>query len=160
MRTSRRLYLLALAPLLVLAHIAEEAPGLVAWLNRRVEPDLTMSGFFAINAIGLIVTVLLAVPSVRSRDHVLGLALIAWLSFIMLTNGLLHLTVSLAFREYVPGTVTAGVLYLPFFAAATVTIIRNFEIRLRAAILAAAIGAVPMVVQGIGMLAVGRRILW
>jgi hypothetical protein len=49
---------------------------------------------------------------------------------------------------------------LPFFAAAIVTIIRNFEIRPRAAILAAAIGAVPMVVQGIGMLAVGRRMLW
>jgi hypothetical protein len=160
MEKSRRLYLLALAPLLVLAHIAEEAPGLVAWLNRRVEPDLTMSGFFAINAIGLAVTVLLAVPSVRSRSHALGLALIAWLSFVMLTNGLLHLTASLAFREYVPGTVTAGVLYLPFFAAAIVTIIRNFEIRPRAAILAAAIGAVPMVVQGIGMLAVGRRMLW
>jgi hypothetical protein len=31
--------LLLLAPLVLLAHIAEEAPGLLDWLNRRVEPD-------------------------------------------------------------------------------------------------------------------------
>ena len=91
-------YLLALAPIVVLAHVAEEAPGLVAWMNRHVEPDLTMSDFFAI--------------------------------------------------------------YLPYFVAATVTICHNFNVRPRAAVLAATMGAVPMLVQGIGILAVGRRILW
>jgi hypothetical protein len=160
MKTSRRSRLLLLAPLVILAHVAEEAPGLVAWSNRHLEPDLTMSDFFALNAIGLLVTVLIAVPSVRSRNYLLALGLIAWLSFVMLANGVIHLTASLLFREYVPGTVTAGILYLPYFVAATVTVCRNFDVRPRAAILAATIGAVPMLAQGIGILTVGRRLLW
>lgn len=123
MRSSRRL--LSLAPLVVLAHVAEEAPGLADWLNRRVEPDLTTSGFVAINALAVLVTVLLAVASMHSRDRVLGLGLIAWLGFVMLANGVLHLTATLLLREYVPGTVTAGGLYLPYFVAATVTICRS-----------------------------------
>ena len=57
MKMSRRL--LSLAPLVFLAHVAEEAPGLIAWFNRHAEPDLTMSDFFAINAIGLLVTVVI-----------------------------------------------------------------------------------------------------
>ena len=72
----------------------------------------------------------------------------------------MHLTASLVFREYVPGTVTAGILYLPYFVAATVTICRNFKVGPLTAILAATIGAVPMLVHGVGMLTVGRRILW
>jgi len=158
MSTPRRL--LALAPLVLLAHVVEEAPGFLDWFNRHAEPDLTMGGFLAINAFGLLVTVLLAVPSVGSPNHLLALGLIGWLSFLMLANGLLHIAASLVFREYVPGTVTAGALYLPYFLAATVTICRNSGVRPRAAILAATIGAVPMAVQGISVLTVGRRILW
>ena len=160
MKASRRPYLLALAPLVFLAHVAEEAPGLIAWLNRRVEPDLTIREFFAINAIGLLVTVAVAAPSVRSRNYLLALGLIAWLSFLMLANGVLHLTASLVFHEYVPGTVTAGILYLPYFVAATVTVCHNSGVRTSAAILAATIGAVPMLAQEISILTVGRRILW
>ncbi len=160
MKTSLRPRLLYLAPLVVLAHVVEEAPGLIAWMNRRFELDLTMSYFVAINAVGLLVTVVVAVPSVRSRNYFLALGVIAWLSFVMLANGVLHLTASLLFREYVPGTVTAGILYLPYFVAATVTICRNVDVRPRAAILAATIGAAPMLAQGISILTVGRRILW
>ena len=152
--------LLYLAPLVLLAHVMEEAPGLIAWMNRRFELDLTMSYFVVINTIGLLVTVALAVPSVRSRNYSLALGLIAWLSFLMLTNGVLHLAASLLFREYVPGTVTAGILYLPYFVAATVTICRSSNVRPRAAILAATIGAVPMLAQAVSILTVGRRILW
>ncbi len=160
MKTPLRPRLLYLAPLVLLAHVMEEAPGLIAWMNRRFEVDLTMSYFVAMNAIGLLVTVVVAVPSVRSRNYFLALGLIAWLSFLMLANGVLHLTASLLFREYVPGTVTAGILYLPYFVAATVTVCRNFNVRPRAAILAATIGAVPMLAQGVSILTVGRRIVW
>ena len=157
---SRRLYLLGLAPLVVLAHVVEEAPGLLEWMNPRVEPDLTPGGFAAINAIGVVVTAILAVPSVRSRNYLLGLGLIAWLSFVMLANGVLHLSASAIYREYVPGTFSAALLYLPYFVAATVTVCRNFNVRPLAAIVATVLGAIPMIVQGVGMLAVGRRVLW
>jgi hypothetical protein len=151
---------LALAPLVVLAHIAEEVPGFLGWASRHVEPEVTVTDFVTLNVIGLLVTVALAVPSVRSRNTVLALALVAWLSFVMLANGILHLTASFLFREYVPGTVTAGLLYLPYFAVAVVIACRKCDVRPGAAILAATIGAVPMVAQGVSILTVGRRLLW
>lgn len=158
--TSLRPRLLALAPLVLLAHVVEEAPGFIAWMNRRFELNLTMGYFVAMSAIGLLVTVVLAVPRVGPRNHLRALGLIAWLSFLMLANGVLHLTASLLFREYVPGTVTAGLLYLPYFVTATVTICRDVGVRPRAAVLAATIGAVPMLVQGISIFTGGGRVLW
>ncbi len=51
-RTLLRPQLLSLAPLVVLAHVVEEAPGLVDWMNRRFQLNLTMGYFIAVNAIG------------------------------------------------------------------------------------------------------------
>lgn len=158
--TSLRPHLLSLAPLVFLAHVVEEAPGLIAWMNRRFELNLTMRYFVAMSAIGLLVTVVLAVPRLDSRNHFRAIGLIAWLSFLMLANGVVHLAASLLFREYVPGTVTAGILYLPYFVAATVTICRNVGVRPGAAVLAATIGALPMLVQGISILTGSGRVLW
>jgi hypothetical protein len=151
---------LSLAPLIVLAHVVEEAPGLIGWINRRFDLNLTMNYFVAVNTIGVLVTVVLAVPRITSRDHFRALGLIAWLSFLMLANPLLHLAASLLFHEYVPGTVTAGFLYLPYFVAATVTVCRDGGVRPRSAILAATVGAVPMLAQGISIFTGGGRILW
>ncbi len=160
-KTNRaRLRFLAMAPLVVLAHIVEEWPNLVTWLNLRVEPDLTNADFVAINVIAVLITVLVTVATSRSRTALPALAFVAWLGFVMLANGVLHVAASLVFQEYVPGTVTAGLLYLPYFAFATVTICRRSGVRPRAAVAATIVGAVPMVVQGVGILALGRRILW
>lgn len=133
LNTARPLYLLALAPLVLLAHVLEEAPRFVDWFNRHVEPDLTMGGFYAINALGLLLTALIALPAVRSRNYWLGLGLIAWLSFLMLANGALHIAATFLFREYSPGAVTSAILYLPYFVVAIPAICRNFEIRTPAA---------------------------
>lgn len=160
METSRRPWLLAIAPLVLLAHVAEEAPGLVSWMNRRLELGLTMDYFVAMSTIGLLITVLVTVSSILSQNNFLALGMIAWLSFLMAANAVLHLTASFLFREYVPGSVTAGILYLPYFFAASVSICRTFNVRARAAILAATLGAVPMLAQGISVLTAGRRILW
>ena len=149
-----------LAPFILLAHVAEEAPGFIPWYNRHVEPDLTIGGFLAFSTIGLLVTVLVTVPTVRSRNYQLALALIGWLSFLMLANGIVHLTASIVFREYVPGTVTAAFLYLPYFFVAAVMICQEFSVRPRTAVFAATVGAIPMFVQAVGILTVGRRILW
>jgi hypothetical protein len=152
--------LLALAPLVFLAHFVEEAFGFLDWFNALVEPDMAPRTFYVVNGFALAVTALLAAAAIRWRDHNLGLVLIAWLSFLMLTNGALHITASFMFAEYVPGAITSVVLYLPFFVFAVVTICREFEVQPRAAMIAAAIGAVPMVLQGVSVLADGHRLLW
>lgn len=152
--------LLSLAPLVVLAHVVEEAPGLVDWMNRRFQLDLTMGYFLAVNAIGLLITLVLAVPRVHATDRFRVLGHIAWLSFLMPANGLMHLAAALSFREYVPGTVTAGILYLPYFFAATVTVCRHLGVRPLSAVLAATTGAVPMFVQGVSILTGNGRVFW
>ena len=101
-KTSLRPRLLSLAPLVFLAHVVEEAPGLIAWMNGRFELDLTMWYFVAMNAIGLLVTVVVAAPSVRSRNYFRALGVIAWLSFLMLANGVLHLTASSSLPQVRP----------------------------------------------------------
>jgi hypothetical protein len=151
---------LYLAPLVFLAHVAEEAPGFPEWFNRHVEPDISMGGFYALNGCGLLVTVVLIILAARSRHGLHAIVMIAWLSFLMLTNGVLHLLGCILFREYVPGTVTAAVLYLPYFSIAAVRICRDFGVPPRAAILAVAVGAVPMIAQGSGSWVLGRRLLW
>lgn len=160
MTDSNRIRFLALAPVVFLAHVAEEAQGFLDWFNRHAEPDLSMDSFVAINAIGLFITVMMTVFCIRSRNLLSALILTAWLSFLMLANGTLHILASLIFNEYVPGTVTAGIFYLPYFIAASITIRRIFKVRPLAIVLASVIGAIPMFVQGASIFMMGRRILW
>lgn len=152
--------LLALAPVVFLAHFIEEAFGFLDWFNALVEPDMSPRTFYAVNGFALAVTALLAASGIRWRNHNLGLLLIAWLSFLMLTNGALHIAASFMLATYVPGAITSVVLYLPFFVFAVITICREFEVQARAAIIAAVIGAAPMLLQGVSVLADGRRLLW
>lgn len=154
------LRIVALAPFVVLAHFVEEWFGFVEWFNRHAEPDLTDRGFFSLTAVALVVTASLAAAGMRWREYHLGLALIAWLSFLMLANGSLHIAASFMFNEYVPGAITSVVFYLPYFFIATVAICRRFEVQMRAAFIVAALGAAPMLVQGLGVILDGRRLLW
>ena len=160
MEESHNSRLFLLAPLLVLAHVLEEGPRFLSWLNRRVEADMTMDSFIVINAIGVLITASLAVPAVRSRDSVLAFLLIAWLSFVMLANGILHLVASLVWREYVPGSITAGVFYLPYFVIVLVAIYRRFDVSIRFTAIAIVAGATPMAAHGISILTAGRPLLW
>lgn len=107
MESSRRAGLLAFAPVVVLAHIAEENPGLVGWYNRHVEGGLSMEEFLLYDVIGLLATVMPVASAHRSRSYALGLALFAWLGFVMLANGVLHFTACVVFSEYAPGSITA-----------------------------------------------------
>lgn len=152
--------LLALAPLVFLAHFVEEAFGFLDWFNALVEPDMARGTFYTVNGLALAVTAVLAASGIRRRDHRFGLLFIAWLGFLMLANGCLHIAASFIFAGYIPGVITSVVLYLPFFVFAVFTICREFEVRLPAALIAAAIGAAPMLLQGVGVLANGRRLLW
>jgi hypothetical protein len=78
----------------------------------------------------------------------------------MLANGTLHLLASAIDGAYCPGAITAAALYLPYFAFAFAACRRIGSLSLRAGITAAGIGALPMLAQGVGVLIVGRRLLW
>jgi len=115
------------------------------------------AGFAALNVFGLLVTAALALAAIRRPTTATALGLIAWLSFAMLANGIAHLVAAIAERGYVPGMVTAGVLYLLYYGLATAALRRDRRVRPGPALLAPAAGALPMIVQAFGILAAGRR---
>lgn len=149
-----------LAPLILALHVAEEAPGLVQWLDRVVNVTMTTEAFVAINATGLLLTLILSGLAATTRDRAAALVLLAWLSFLMLTNGLLHVTATVLYRGYSPGLITAVVLYLPYFAWYATWLRRSFSVAWSTLLATVALGAAPMLLQGYFVLFMGRRLLW
>jgi len=145
-----------LAPPIFLLHFLEEGPRFLAWINHRVDPDLSNAWFLGLNGVALVVTVTLAAAAALSRTRGAALAFLCWGSFLMLANGLLHLGATALFGEYCPGSITAALLYLPYFAWLFVTV--GGSRRDRIAITLA--GAKPMLAQGYTVLFEGTRLLW
>jgi hypothetical protein len=144
--------LLLLAPVLFAAHILEEAPGLfsagyVQWFNSIVSPGLPEAGFLQANITPFLITALLAALAAWTQRLWLMYILLAWLSYFMFANALFHILATLALRRYSPGTVTAAVLYLPFFF----WFVRDLRARFRAPpeiiLLIAALAGLPMYLQ-------------
>jgi hypothetical protein len=152
--------LLLLAPLVFALHVYEEYPAFIEWMNRRVSVPMTTETFALVNGAAFLVTLTLAVSAALRPSRTLALVLVGWLSFLMLANGTLHLLATAIDRAYCPGAITAAALYLPYFALAFAACRRIGPLSMRAGITAAAIGALPMLAQGVGVVVVGRRLLW
>jgi hypothetical protein len=86
------------------------------------------------------------------------LLVVAWLSFLMLTNAIFHITGAIVDRGYVPGLATAILLYLPYCGWVATQIVRHR--RAAPALLAASavLGAIPMAVHGYRILFLGTRL--
>ena len=113
--TFRRLVLLA--PLVFALHIAEEAPGFVAWTRlypQVFSPTLSPTAFAITNAIYLSLVVGAAVLCASRSAYTLGLSAIAFL----LSNAVFHIGATLLTGVYSPGTITAVALYVPLTTAA------------------------------------------
>ena len=151
---------LLLAPLIFALHVYEEYPAFIEWMNRRVSVPMTTETFALVNGSAFLVTLTLAGSAALWPGRGLALGLIGWLSFLMLANGALHLLATAIDGAYCPGAITAAALYLPYFAIAFTACRRIGSLSLRAGIAAAAIGALPMLAQGVGVVVVGRRLLW
>lgn len=149
---------LVLAPLVFAAHFLEESPGFVAWFNAHVTPGITPQLFWTVNATGLLITVLLILGFWVTQSAASVLLLVGWLSFLMLTNALLHITGAIVDRGYVPGLVTAIVLYLPYFAWVAAQVLRSHRVPAGLVVAAAVLGGIPMAVHGYRILFLGSRL--
>jgi hypothetical protein len=156
---SQRLILL-LAPLVFALHVYEEYPAFIEWMNRRVSVPMTTESFAVVNGAAIVVTLIVAGVAAIRPGRAAAIVIIGWLSFLMLANGTLHLLATAIERVYCPGAITAAVLYLPYFAWAFAACRRMGGLSGRAGATAAAIGALPMLVQGVGVFLTGRRLMW
>ena len=140
---------LALAlPVAFALHVAEEAPGFVAWMNAHVDPDITARAFWSVNATGLVITLAVAALITAARERVTALVATAWVGFLMLANGLFHLVATIADGAYTPGVVTAVALYLPLSALWIATAAREQGLSPAVTAAVALLGGLPMFVHG------------
>jgi hypothetical protein len=149
---------LLLAPIVFVAHWLEESPGFVAWLNAHVTPDITQGTFWNVNAAGLVITVLVVLGYWATRSAASVLLVVAWLSFLMLTNAMLHITGAVVDRGYVPGLVTAIVLYVPFYAWVCAQVVRSNIVPIAPVVAVAVLGGLPMAIHGYLILFRGSRL--
>lgn len=149
---------LLLAPLLLVAHFLEESPGFVSWFNAHVTPGITQDTFWAVNLAGLLITVLVVLGFWATRSAASVLLVVAWLSFLMLTNAMFHVIGAVVDRAYVPGLVTAIVLYIPYCAWVGAQVLRGRRVATGLVAAAAIVGGLPMAVHGYRILFLGSRL--
>lgn len=148
--------LILLAPFIYAAHIAEEAPGYIRWLNSVVDRGVADRGhFFADNWPSMMITALIAAIAAATLHRAALLAMLAWLAYFFFANGLFHIIATVVLRRYSPGVITAVALYLPYF----VWFVRSIRTRVPAwAIFAITlIAALPMLIQGYMIVFRGTR---
>lgn len=139
--------LILLAPVIYAAHILEEAPGYVRWFNSVVHQNAPDNGhFFAGNYPSIAITAIVAIAAAATLNRGALLAMLAWLSYFMFANAIYHVTATLWLREYSPGTVTAVLLYIPYFSW-FVWYLRSRKISAVAISAIVAIFALPMLIQ-------------
>lgn len=149
---------LLLAPVIFVCHFLEEGPGFVEWFNAHVARGITEPLFWQVNLTGLAITVAVVALEWVSPSPFSAVALVAWFSFLMLANAALHVVGALYDRAYVPGLVTAVVLYLPFGVWLLRRIVQSRRLHGITVATAAVLGALPMLVHGYLIIFRGSRL--
>ena len=83
---------------------------------------------------------------------------VAWLSFLMLTNAIFHITGAIVDRGYAPGLATAILLYLPYSVWVARQVVHSRRVATGLLAAAAVLGSIPMAVHGYRILFLGTRL--
>jgi len=149
---------LLLAPLIFIVHFLEESPGFVEWFNSHVARGITPGLFWSVNFTALFITLAVVAFEWFSRTPLsLGVAL-AWLGFLMFANALFHIAGSLVDGRYVPGLVTAVLLYLPYYIWLFVRALKSRRVTAAALLTAVVPCSLPMLIHGYLILFRGDRL--
>jgi lysylphosphatidylglycerol synthetase-like protein (DUF2156 family) len=149
---------LLFAPLVFAAHLLEESPGFVPWFNAHVTRGITTDLFWTVNATALLITVVVSLGFGTTRSTAAVVLVVAWLSFLMLTNAVFHITGAIVDRGYVPGLATGIFLYLPYCGWVARQVVRDRRVAPGLLAAAAVLGAIPMAVHGYRILFLGTRL--
>ena len=147
-----------LAPLIFVCHFLEEAPTFVSWFNAHVTPDITAAMFWRVNLTGLGITLIVVAFEWFSRSSVSLVLVVAWFGLLMFANALFHIAAAIVDRSYVPGLVTAVLLYLPYYSWLFVRGVKSKLVGLPVLIGAGIIGAIPMCAHGYLIVFRGSRL--
>jgi Protein of unknown function with HXXEE motif len=144
-----------LAPVIFVCHFLEESPTFVPWFNAHVARGITSDLFWTVNLTALAITLFVVVIEWVSRSSTSAILTLGWFGFLMGANALFHITGGFVERAYVPGLITALLLYVPYYSC---LLVRGVKRAGSASIVAAATGAAPMLIHGYLILFRGRRL--
>ncbi|MEX1185889.1 MAG: HXXEE domain-containing protein [Gemmatimonadaceae bacterium] len=150
--------LLLAAPLIFVAHVVEEAPGFVTWVNAHIDRDITQSDFWTVNVTGLLITLAIVLFHWMSRSRSSAFLALTWIGFVMAGNAVLHTAGAIVDKGYAPGVITALLLYVPFSALIITRVVRTRRLSPTAVATAVVIGALPMLAHGYMILFRGTRL--
>jgi hypothetical protein len=157
-RRPRIALLAAIAPAIFVVHFLEEGHRFVPWFNAHVAQGITPRLFWTVNLTGLVITTLLALSVWAAPSAGTGVVTFAWLSFLFGANALFHIAAAAVDRAYMPGLVTAILLYVPFYVAFGRELRRGAHIRLSTLAAVGALCATPMLVHGYLIVFRGSRL--
>jgi hypothetical protein len=149
---------LLLAPFIFIIHFLEEAPTFVPWFNAHASPGITQGTFWNVNLTGLLITGILTPGFWTTRSTASILLIVAWLSFLMLMNAIFHITGALLDGSYVPGLVSASLLYLPYYVWVLARVVQSHALQPGMVAAAVVLGGTPMAVHGYRILFLGTRL--
>ena len=145
-----------LAPLIFACHFLEESPTFVVWFNAHVARGITPDLFWSVNLTALVITLIVVGIEWASRSAAAQTLTVAWFGFLMGANALFHITGAVVDRGYVPGLVSAAILYVPYYSWLFVRSAKRVNVVVL--IVAALAGATPMLVHGYLILFKGSRL--
>jgi hypothetical protein len=151
-------YFILLAPVIFICHFSEEAPGFVLWFNQHMHRGINYRLFWDVNITALIITVIVTLMEFLTPSAVSDSMVILWFSFLMLANAIFHIAGSLEDRAYMPGLVTAVILYIPYYFLIIRLIINKHRIRIPVIVVIACLGALPMLIHGYMIVFLGDRL--
>jgi hypothetical protein len=123
-----------------------------------VPRGITESLFWQVNLTALVITIAVVALEWVNPSPFSAVALVAWFSFLMLANALLHIVGALNDRVYVPGLITAVMLYLPFGVRLLWRIVQSRRLHAITVATAAVLGALPMLAHGYLIIFRGSRL--
>ncbi|MCM3872380.1 MAG: HXXEE domain-containing protein [Pyrinomonadaceae bacterium] len=149
---------LLLSPFIFLCHFLEESPGFVGWFNAHVARGITSGLFWRVNITALVITVTVVAIEWSSRSAFSLSLVVAWLSFLMLANAVLHIVAAFVDQQYVPGLATAVLLYVPYYFWLLVMGVKSKRLNVIGLVGAAVSGSMLMLIHGYLILFRGNRL--
>lgn len=157
-RTNQASHALLLSPLIFVCHFLEESPGFVDWFNTHVTRGITSGVFWRVNITALAITVIVVGIEWFSRSAVSLSLAIAWLSFLMPANAVLHIGGGFVDKQYVPGLATAVLLYAPYYSWVFIEAVKSKRVTVIGLVVAAGLGSILMLIHGYLILFRGSRL--
>ncbi len=154
----KRFDAILLAPVIYVCHFLEESQQFVPWFNAHVARGITTGLFWRVNLTALAITLFVVVVEWLSQSASSLILAVGWFGFLMFANAIFHITGAFVDRGYVPGLITAIILYLPYYSWLFVRGAKSKLVPIPVLIGAAFIAAIPMWVHGYLILFRGSRL--